>query len=105
MIAVTFPGRGSASHGFDDGGSPAVEAMGERPHLAERLLVTPVAGVFHRRPELDEGVMVAPGDELGCVSGHPVRSAFGGRLMTFLAVEGERVTPRQPVAWLASGTT
>ncbi len=73
---------------------------GERPHLAERLLVTPVAGVFRRSPRAEIGSTVAPGDEVGSVGGHPVRSAFGGRFMSFLAIEGERVTPSQPVAWL-----
>jgi len=29
-----------------------------------------------------------------------VRSLFAGELMSFVAVDGERVTPGQPIAWL-----
>jgi [acyl-carrier-protein] S-malonyltransferase len=31
-----------------------------------------------------------------------VRSPFAGILQSFIAVEGERVTHRQPIAWLRS---
>jgi [acyl-carrier-protein] S-malonyltransferase len=41
---------------------------------------------------------------VGTIIGHlgevEVRSAFDGVLQSFTAVSGERVTPRQPIAWL-----
>ncbi|MEZ5258369.1 MAG: hypothetical protein R2705_16140 [Ilumatobacteraceae bacterium] len=40
------------------------------------------------------------GTELGTVSGQPVVSPFAGVLESYIAVDGERVTARQPIAWL-----
>jgi [acyl-carrier-protein] S-malonyltransferase len=44
--------------------------------------------------------------EVGTVLGHvgdiEVRSPFAGMLQSFIAVDGERLTPHQPVAWLRS---
>jgi [acyl-carrier-protein] S-malonyltransferase len=41
---------------------------------------------------------------VGLVLGHigdvEVRSAFAGVLQSYIAVTGERVTMRQPIAWL-----
>ena len=37
---------------------------------------------------------------LGTVNGQDVVSSFEGRIMGVLAVDGERVTSRQPIAWL-----
>jgi [acyl-carrier-protein] S-malonyltransferase len=40
------------------------------------------------------------GTLLGVVSGTEVRSPFTGRIEGLLAHPGERLTARQPVAWL-----
>jgi [acyl-carrier-protein] S-malonyltransferase len=37
---------------------------------------------------------------LGYVGTHEVRSPFEGELQAYIAVDGERVTSRQPIAWL-----
>ncbi len=39
---------------------------------------------------------------LGHVGTHEVRSPFAGILQSYIAVETERLTARQPVAWLRS---
>jgi [acyl-carrier-protein] S-malonyltransferase len=44
--------------------------------------------------------MIETGDILGRVSERDVRSPFTGVLQSYLAVDGERVTSRQPIAWL-----
>ena len=45
-------------------------------------------------------VELTPGTVLGMVGDHEVRSPFAGILVGVLAVEGERVTTSQPIAWL-----
>ena len=82
---------------------PESPLVGEHLYVAERLVVTPVAGVFRRSAALGEGSVLEAGMTLGDVSGQPVCSAFAGRLMGYLALDGERVTPSQPVAWLIAG--
>ena len=82
------------------GSHPESETLGEHLYISERLVVCPTAGVFRRSPDCADGARVDAGSEVGTVSGAPVRSAFTGRLMGFLAIDGERVTPSQPVAWL-----
>ena len=37
---------------------------------------------------------------LGHVGEHEVRSPFAGMLQSYIAVDTERVTARQPIAWL-----
>jgi [acyl-carrier-protein] S-malonyltransferase len=76
---------------------------GEHLYASERLVVSPAAGVFTpaepwRAPAPEAAVGV--GELLGTVGGREVRSLFGGRLMAMVAVEGERVTAAQPIAWL-----
>jgi [acyl-carrier-protein] S-malonyltransferase len=39
---------------------------------------------------------------IGSVADQEVRSPFQGVLQSYIAVEGERVTARQPIAWLRS---
>ena len=85
------------------GPSPYQGGLGEHLAIGERLVVTTSTGVFRRSTAHGLGDPVAPGDEVGTVGGEPVRSAFGGRFAGFLAIEGERVTPSQPVAWLSVG--
>ena len=70
--------------------------------MDERVIVSPVAGVFSPRPDLPE--MVVVGSPLGYVQAGaeqvPVLSPFAGRLMAMSAVAGERLEPYQRVAWL-----
>ena len=47
-----------------------------------------------------EGALIDTGQVLGHVGEHEVRSPFAGVLQAFIAVDGERVTSRQPIAWL-----
>jgi [acyl-carrier-protein] S-malonyltransferase len=73
---------------------------GEHLFTAERLVVSPAAGVFVPATDLTEGEHIEKGRVLGHVAGHEVRSAFRGTVKGLLAVAGERLTHRQPVAWL-----
>ncbi len=73
---------------------------GEHLFAAERLVVSPAAGVFSPAADLRDGHPVQAGDLLGRVGEHEVRSRFTGWLMGLMAHHGERVTNRQPVAWL-----
>jgi [acyl-carrier-protein] S-malonyltransferase len=73
---------------------------GELLFTTERLVVSPAAGVFTPVHGLGHGSSVAVGEVIGHVAGAEVRSAFAGVLQDFIAVEGERLAARQPVAWL-----
>lgn len=73
---------------------------GEHLFATERMVVSPAAGVFSPVPELAPGLTLAPGTVLGHVGEHEVRSPFSGTLIGVLAVDGERVTASQPIAWL-----
>ena len=73
---------------------------GEHLFATERLVVSPAAGVFSPAAGLSDGDSVQAGDLLGRVGEHEVRSRFTGWMMGLLAHHGERVTSRQPVAWL-----
>jgi [acyl-carrier-protein] S-malonyltransferase len=82
--------------------SPSSPAQLEGEHLfaVERLVVSPAAGIFSPRSELIPGANIEIGTIIGTVGESEVRSAFAGILQAFIAVEGERITPRQPIAWL-----
>ena len=84
-----------------DAAVPAIAAAVEGEHLfaVERLVVSPAAGVF-TPIGLADGAHIEVGAVLGHVSGHEVRSPFSGVLQSYIAVDTERVTPRQPIAWL-----
>ena len=79
-----------------------VAEMHEGEHLfaVERLVVSPAAGVFKPTGALVDGLAIEVGDILGHVADHEVRSPFAGILQSYIAVDGERVTSRQPIAWL-----
>ena len=47
-----------------------------------------------------KSVVVAVGDVVGRVAEEEVRSPFSGIVMDLMALDGERVTARQPIAWL-----
>ena len=68
----------------------------------ERMVVSPAAGVFALATLDDLDVTV--GTTIGFVrsggASVPVLSPFDGRLVGLDAVEGERVTRHQRVAWL-----
>ena len=73
---------------------------GEHLFATERMVVSPAAGIFTPAPDAQAGLALTPGAVLGTVGDHEVRSPFGGTLVGMLAVEGERVTASQPIAWL-----
>lgn len=82
-------------------GSPlAAQHEGEHLFASERLVVSPAAGVFSPVGEVRDGSRIEVGTVLGHVGDSEVRSAFAGVLQSYIAVEGERVTLRQPIAWL-----
>ena len=81
--------------------------LGETLFVLERVIVAPTAGVFRpleARAQINNGEMVNQGDVIGIVrslgTSTPVLSPFDGVLVAILAVEGERVRPGQPVAWV-----
>ena len=75
---------------------------GEHLFAVERLIVSPCAGVFTVDTAHPAGTSIAVGEVLGTVADQEVRSPFAGILQSYIAVEGERVTHRQPIAWLRS---
>lgn len=79
----------------------AVEPEHEGEHLfaAERLVVSPAAGIFEPAG-VAEGEHIEEGRIVGHVAGEAIRSPFRGAVMGLLAVAGERLTRSQPVAWL-----
>jgi [acyl-carrier-protein] S-malonyltransferase len=81
--------------------SPRVE--GETLFAAERLVVSPVAGVFDPHDSLHDGVTISVGDIVGRVGETEVRSRFTGLVMGLIAWRGERVSSSQPLAWLRVG--
>jgi [acyl-carrier-protein] S-malonyltransferase len=85
-----------------DAGSahPATQLEGEHLFAHERLVVSPAAGLFTPVEGLSDGTLLAVGELLGQVGDTDVRSPFAGVLQNYIAVDGERVTMRQPIAWL-----
>ncbi|MDE0117833.1 MAG: ACP S-malonyltransferase [bacterium] len=76
---------------------------GEALFATERLVVSPAAGVFQPTEENLLGAGVHAGQLLGRVGDTEVHTPWGGVIMGYLAVEGERVTASQPIAWLRTG--
>jgi [acyl-carrier-protein] S-malonyltransferase len=73
---------------------------GEHLFAAERLVVSPAAGVFTPAADVLEGHHIERGRVMGHVAGHEVTSPFHGTVKGLLAVAGERLIRSQPVAWL-----
>jgi [acyl-carrier-protein] S-malonyltransferase len=73
---------------------------GEHLFASERLVVSPSAGIFQPAAELTDGASIDVGTVIGHVGGREVVSPFAGTLQSFIAVPTERVTARQPIAWL-----
>ena len=82
---------------------PPASPEGEHLHMAERLVVSPAAGVFQPserwRANL-AGSRVEVGEVLGTVGDAEIRSRFAGVVMGIIAHDGEQVLPSQPIAWL-----
>ncbi len=82
------------------GGAVSVkQPEGEHLFAHERLVVSPAAGIF-TPAAIAPGTTIDVGTVLGHVGDHEVRSPFHGSMQSFIAVDTERVTPRQPIAWL-----
>ncbi|MGI9623398.1 MAG: ACP S-malonyltransferase [Acidimicrobiales bacterium] len=81
-------------------GGASAQLEGEALFATERLIVSPCAGVFTAIDEEAAGTPIDAGHLVGHVNGVEVRSSFAGELQGFLAIEGERVTTSQPIAWL-----
>ena len=88
----------SVSNSSQQTPAPAVE--GEQLFATERLVVSPATGVFTPNEAVSLGESINRGDVLGMVGDNEVRTAFSGEIQGFLALPGERVTARQPIAWL-----
>jgi [acyl-carrier-protein] S-malonyltransferase len=73
---------------------------GEHLFAVERLVVSPGAGVFVLNAKIANGARISVGDVIGMVGDQEVRSLFDGILQNYISVDGERLTPHQPVAWL-----
>jgi [acyl-carrier-protein] S-malonyltransferase len=73
---------------------------GEHLFASERLVVSPVAGVFMPTSDVTDGAVIDVGTVIGHVGAHEVRSPFAGVLQSYIAVATERVSARQPIAWL-----
>jgi [acyl-carrier-protein] S-malonyltransferase len=73
---------------------------GEQIFMAERMIVSPSAGVFTPLNGIGPGDVVDVGEVVGTVGDVEVRSPFGGSVMGLLAMSGERVQISQPIAWL-----
>jgi len=78
----------------------ATQLEGEHLFAVERLIVSPAAGVFTPLANIHSGAHISVGQCLGQIGDVEVLSAFEGTLQAFIAVQGERITLRQPIAWL-----
>jgi [acyl-carrier-protein] S-malonyltransferase len=84
-------------------GTPQTDAgvlEGEHLFATERLVVSPSTGVFALGEGVQPGLIIDVGHVLGTVGADDVVSSFAGEVMGVLALEGERVGSRQPIAWL-----
>ncbi|CAB4675498.1 unannotated protein [freshwater metagenome] len=80
----------------------AAQLEGEHLFAVERLVVSPSAGLFSPESSVTVGSQINVGHIIGRVGDNDVRSPFAGVIQNFIAVEGERVTAHQPIAWLRS---
>jgi [acyl-carrier-protein] S-malonyltransferase len=80
----------------------AAQLEGEHLFAVERLVVSPSAGLFSPESSVTIGSHISVGHVIGVVGETQVRSPFAGVIQNFIAVEGERVTAHQPIAWLRS---
>jgi len=103
-LSVATPDELDKLLDFIDAGKPLMPVPHEGEHLfaVERLVVSPAAGLFTPVGGLEGGTVIGVGDVLGHVADQEVRSPFAGVLQSYIAMDGERVTLRQPIAWLRS---
>ena len=73
---------------------------GEHLSMTVRMVVSPAAGIFRPVSGIGPGSTVGVGGLLGHVADTDVRSSFAGQISGMIAVDGERVTVAQPIAWL-----
>jgi [acyl-carrier-protein] S-malonyltransferase len=101
-ISVATPDELDKLIEWVDASAPITAGQHEGEHLfaIERLVVSPAAGVFTPIGDVTNGMLIDVGRVLGHVGEHEVRSPFAGVVQSYIAVEGERVTSRQPIAWL-----
>jgi [acyl-carrier-protein] S-malonyltransferase len=100
-ISVATPDELDKLIAFLAEGTSAVPTVtGEHLFATERLIVSPAAGVFTQSGGLIDGSRIEVGEVIGSVNGQEVRSAFAGIFQQYIGLEGERVTVRQPMAWL-----
>jgi [acyl-carrier-protein] S-malonyltransferase len=78
--------------------------QGEHLYVAERLVISPRAGVFEPanaiRGATTGSETIAVGTIIGHIADQEVRSPFAGTLMGMFALPGERVQAGQRIAWL-----
>ena len=84
----------------DAGIATVPQHEGEHLFAVERLVVSPAAGLFTPVAGIAEGTRIEVGTVLGQVGDTEVRSPFEGIVQSYIAVDGERVSMRQPIAWL-----
>ena len=103
-ISVSTPDELDKLIEWVNASSPVGAAQLEGEHLfaVERLVVSPAAGVFSPDSSVTIGTSIEVGRIIGAVGDTDVRSPFAGVVQNFIAVEGERVTTHQPIAWLRS---
>ncbi len=101
-ISVSTPDELDKLLDWVNAGVPRATTQHEGEHLfaVERLVVSPAAGVFLPLGGITDGATIAVGTVVGHIGDTEVRSPFAGILQSYIAVEGERVTLRQPIAWL-----
>ncbi len=101
-ISVATPDELDKLIEFVSAGVPlaGVSIEGEHLFATERLVVSPAAGVFTPSGGLVDGSRIEVGHVIGHVNGQEVRSSFTGIFQAYIGLEGERVTVRQPMAWL-----
>ncbi len=101
-ISVATPDELDKLIEFVSAGMPLAGASIQGEHLfaTERLVVSPAAGVFTPSGGLVDGSRIEVGQVIGHVNGQEVRSSFTGIFQAYIGLEGERVTVRQPMAWL-----
>jgi [acyl-carrier-protein] S-malonyltransferase len=86
---------------FVSGRTPTKHTLvGEHLFATERIVVSPAAGVFAPAPDISPGQVIEVGTVVGHVGSEEVRSPFTGVVQAYIAVDGERVQSRQPIAWL-----
>ena len=101
-ISVATPDELDKLLEWVDASAPVGGSQLEGEHLfaVERLVVSPAAGVFTPSSGIAVGSQLSVGLVIGHVGETEVRTPFAGILQNYIAVEGERVTAHQPIAWL-----